>query len=73
MMRSSGADAAGSAAPDVAARPPVEAAPGALEEAKRLNERVADLSRARGYEEGIPLARRALELREEALGPSIPR
>ena len=50
---------------------PVEAAaaPGPLEEAERLNGRVEELYRAGRYDEGIPLAQRALELREKVLGP----
>ncbi|WP_437542210.1 CHAT domain-containing tetratricopeptide repeat protein [Sorangium sp. So ce367] len=43
-----------------------------LEEAERLNRRVAELEQAGRYDEAIPLARRALALRERALGPEHP-
>ncbi|WP_437841988.1 tetratricopeptide repeat protein [Sorangium sp. So ce1153] len=73
-----------SSAPIVAAHPLVEAreqtpnldaatAPnGPLEEAARLNARIVELERAGRYDEALPLARRALELREQALGPEHP-
>ncbi|WP_437841993.1 tetratricopeptide repeat protein [Sorangium sp. So ce1153] len=48
------------------------AAKGPLEEAERLNARVVELQQAGRYDEAIPLARSALELREEALGPEHP-
>ncbi|WP_437841990.1 tetratricopeptide repeat protein [Sorangium sp. So ce1153] len=67
-----------------AERPPVDApaempnldaatAPnGPLEEAARLSARIVELERAGRYDEALPLARRALELREQALGPEHP-
>ncbi|WP_437542202.1 tetratricopeptide repeat protein [Sorangium sp. So ce367] len=84
MKRISKARAARFSAPLVAAHPPVEppaqtpnldadAAPnGPLEEAERLNRRVVELERAGRYDEAIPLARRALALREGTLGPEHP-
>ncbi|WP_437932533.1 tetratricopeptide repeat protein [Sorangium sp. So ce291] len=45
---------------------------GLLEEAARLDGRIVELEQAGRYDEGIPLARRALELREKALGPEHP-
>ncbi|WP_437521858.1 tetratricopeptide repeat protein [Sorangium sp. So ce726] len=86
MNRRSGArkHAARPAAPVVAVYPPVEAparttqhdaeaaASAPLEEAERLNRRIIELERAGRYDEAIPLARRALQLREEALGPEHP-
>ncbi|XYI04075.1 tetratricopeptide repeat protein [Sorangium sp. So ce1128] len=45
---------------------------GLLEEAARLNGRAVELEQAGRYDEAIPLARRALELREKALGPEHP-
>ncbi|WP_437902731.1 tetratricopeptide repeat protein [Sorangium sp. So ce327] len=48
------------------------AATGPLEEAERLNARVAELEQAGRYNEAMPLARRALDLREKALGPEHP-
>ncbi|WP_437542224.1 CHAT domain-containing protein [Sorangium sp. So ce367] len=48
------------------------AAKGPLEEAERLHRRVVELEQARRYDEAILLARRALELREKALGPEHP-
>jgi tetratricopeptide (TPR) repeat protein len=48
------------------------AAKGPLEEAERLSGRVVELEQAGRYDEAIPLARRALALRESALGPEHP-
>ncbi|WP_437902736.1 tetratricopeptide repeat protein [Sorangium sp. So ce327] len=48
------------------------AAQGPLEEAERLNRRAVELHKAGRYDEAIPLARRALDLRENALGPEHP-
>ncbi|WP_437542208.1 tetratricopeptide repeat protein [Sorangium sp. So ce367] len=48
------------------------AAKGPLEEAARQSARVLELERAGRYDEAIPLARRALELRERALGSEHP-
>ncbi|WP_437841987.1 tetratricopeptide repeat protein [Sorangium sp. So ce1153] len=66
----------------VAAHPRVEgraqtpmqdaAAQGPLEEAEQLNRRVVELEQAGRYDEAIPLARRALGLRERALGSEHP-
>jgi CHAT domain-containing protein/Tfp pilus assembly protein PilF len=44
----------------------------ALDEAQRLNDRILGAFQAGRYEEAIPLARQALELREKALGPDHP-
>ncbi len=44
----------------------------AIEEANTLDEKVGHLYEARKYAEAFPLAKRALELREEALGPDHP-
>ncbi|WP_437841994.1 tetratricopeptide repeat protein [Sorangium sp. So ce1153] len=72
------------AAQIVAAHPQVEgraqmpkqeaagAAQGPLEEAEQLNRRVVELEQAGRYDEAIPLARRALGLRERALGSEHP-
>ncbi|XXY21910.1 CHAT domain-containing tetratricopeptide repeat protein [Sorangium sp. So ce216] len=51
---------------------PAAAAPGPLEEAEQLNGRAVELEQAGRYDEAIPLARRALELRERALGLDHP-
>ncbi|WP_437586062.1 tetratricopeptide repeat protein [Sorangium sp. So ce1000] len=53
-------------------RDAVAAPTGPLEEAARLHARVVELERAGRYDEAIPLARRALDLRENALGPEHP-
>jgi len=44
-----------------------------LEEAKRLNSQVIQLYQQGRYQEAIPLAKRALAIREKALGPEHPR
>ncbi|HTN85194.1 MAG TPA: CHAT domain-containing tetratricopeptide repeat protein [Sorangium sp.] len=51
---------------------PAAAASGPLEEAEQLNGRAVELEQAGRYDEAIPLARRALELRERALGSEHP-
>jgi len=43
-----------------------------LEEAKRLNERAMELLEAGQYDEAVPLAERALAIREKALGSEHP-
>jgi CHAT domain-containing protein/Tfp pilus assembly protein PilF len=53
------------------AQPTVMATP-SLAEAEQLNKTVIDLERTRQYEKALPLAKRALALREEALGPLHP-
>jgi hypothetical protein len=43
-----------------------------LDEAKKLNIEIATLYKVGRYADAIPLARRALELREKALSPDHP-
>ena len=52
--------------------PPSFPAPAPIEEAKRLEARVRGLIKARRYAEALPLAKRALEIRERALGAEHP-
>jgi hypothetical protein len=44
----------------------------ALQRAKQLNQQAAQLCQQGKYVEGIPLAREALRIREQALGPTHP-
>ncbi len=44
-----------------------------LDEAKSLNQQVVKLYQAGKYAEAIPLAQRALAIREKALGPAHPK
>ena len=53
--------------------PPSFSAPAPIAEAKRLEAQVLNLLRARRFAEALPLATRALEIREKALGAEHPR
>jgi len=51
---------------------PARAAGDPLEEARVLNQQVVKLYQAGRYQDALPLAQRALEIREKALGPEHP-
>ncbi len=69
-----GAIALQSAVPPVAAQtnPPSAAQSAELEEALRLNQQVLQLYKEGKYSEAIPLAQRAIAIREKALGKEHP-